>query len=441
MRRWIIAGIMLLAVVGGSGVVFLLQPGDTTQRVAVDTRTPSTSDPGQTAPPDEEVQPERQPLDLEPIEYDLAELDLENGSGALGVPWIASKASQNPDALLQNDQQRRVYALLTACFPARETNPKIDVLFAAKTACFDPKAIHEAATIPDPTDLFDAMHAMDVARPDVFTVCHNGSHKIGLLVFNRAYREYGLDTAVFRQLLSAGRGTCMGGLVHGLLDAVGFVATEPDAYRNVIEACSTSVPSAAGGCGDAVGHSVWDAFENVSTAASVCAYFSSAQMRDDCSEGMLMRMYQRLEQTSKWYSGTATPAEFPRWIDEAVQMCDTWPSTPYPAAPDVDPREGCWRGVVYPMTQPVFYQLRLANGEYPPAKKVMTDMVRQVIGGCETFPARGRDLCLDRLGTYVGHLVMFDRDEARTMCALWPVRVDVCATAAEQRIESAENGA
>ncbi len=441
MRRIVIPAVFAAAVLGGVSAVTLSGTGSEREQILVSVPSTAAVNETEASPAELETQPPRQVLQLEPVAYNLAELDLENDSGALGVPWIDTKDSIDPETFLVNDEQRRIYNLLATCFPARNTNPAVDVLFEAKTVCFDPKAIYEAATISDPTDLFDALHALNLARPDVFAVCHNGSHKIGKLVFERAYRKHGFDVDIFRQLLSAGRSTCMGGLVHGLLDAVGFVADDVSEYRGIIEACASSVRSAAAQCGDAVGHSVWDAFETVSDGAAACAYFADEQMRNDCSEGLLMRKYQRLERTSEWYTGIAGPDEFDRWIAETVANCDSWPSIPYAAAPGVDPREGCWRGVIYPLTQPVFRQLRLTNGEYPQAKEVMLPMVKKIVTACGTFSERGNTLCLERLGVYVGHLVMFDRAEARIMCDLWPQKARTsCNEEAEQRIISAENG-
>ena len=374
-------------------------------------------------------------LDLEPLDPDPAWWLNSQAPGSIGVVWITREGA-DPSSLLKNDTQRQLYEDLRACFPEDASNEE---LFLGKTGCFDEKAIRAAASLPDPTNVFSAIRALNTARPDVFTVCHNASHKVGEIALRRVVKEYGMDKKIIAALLDRGANACMGGLMHGTLDAVGLLAESIDEFAPAVEACLLANPSNLGYCTDAIGHATWDAFADTTSAAEVCSFFKDSQSRRECGEGILMRIYQRKETTDTWYEGTVKDSkDLPRWNAEIIEICKSWPATPFPTAPE-DPREWCWSGSTYLFLKPVFQVLESKGGQIQPVFDELADRFKQTLESCAKFPAPGDTLCMERLGPSVGHLAAFEEEYARKLCALYPdeALAASCTKQALQRIESA----
>jgi hypothetical protein len=398
--------------------------------------TPISSAPPADAPPGSQVATVRTvSLDLPPLEVNENWLVTDPSMGQIGVLWV-EKEGQDASDLVTEPVAKELYGKFLACFEDKTTPQE---LYTGKQGCFDELAITSAASTPDPTHVFDAIYALNVARPDVFTVCHNASHKVGELALRRAHAVYGLDTEVIGYLLSTSRSSCMGGVMHGVLDAVGLIATSVEDFSAVVDACLTSAVALLGYCTDAVGHATWDAFGNVDEAAATCALFPGQVSRRECGEGVLMRMYQRLEPTEPYYGGRLADDQVDGWNDEVVAICDSWPSTPFPTAPDEDPREWCWSGSVYLLFKPVFSVIQDNGGDYELAEAGTRERLSKAIASCLEFPAPGDDLCLDRMGPSVGHAAVFDEVRAEELCGLFPTPAasERCLDKARQRIASA----
>jgi hypothetical protein len=378
-------------------------------------------------------------LDLDPIEVDPSMLT-SGESGGLPVPWL-SPDGQDPYDVLDNDTQRELYEELAVCFPPREANAAIEELYESALSCFDPKTVTAVAALPDPTDVFTAVYALNVARPDLYTVCHQGSHTIGKVALKRVVAKHGFDEDLIRHLIVAGRSTCMGGLVHGVLDSVASMTTDLGVYEKMINACLSATEDKRGYCSDAVGHSSWDAFESAEKTAEVCAIFPEQRLRFECVEGVLMRMYQRKEDIDKtWYNGRVDIVDVPKWNREIADICAKWPSTPFDTAPGEDPRLGCWSGSIYPLFQPLYYHLKLSGGEYQSVKKAIEEVFDMVVETCESYGPAGSEVCLDRLGHFVAHATLFDQSESEMLCRRLPRQVADCITHARLRIENAFEG-
>ncbi len=375
-------------------------------------------------------------LDLPPLEPDPAWWRSSAAPGAIGVVWVSREGS-DPSSLFDNEVQRSLYKDLTACFPENATNEQ---LFKGKSECFDEKVIRAAATTPNPTDVFTAVRAMNTARPDVFTVCHNASHKVGEIALRRVVMEYGMDKEIIAAMLDRGANACMGGLMHGTLDAVGFVAKSVSEFRPAVEACLLANPINLGYCTDAVGHASWDAFFDKTKAAEVCSFFKDEQSRRECGEGILMRIYQRAEVDDLWYEGSITAQEdLDRWNSEVIALCEDWPSKPFAAAPE-NPKEWCWSGSTYLFIKPVFYALeRVSKGDIESAFPEVAARFKKTVESCEKFPAPGDALCLKRLGPSVGHLAAFDKEYAVKLCEMYTNKelMAECSESAVRRIEQA----
>jgi hypothetical protein len=438
MSRRVLAVVLVMFVVAAgttAGVLTTKTSGTST----VAAPTPLTSQAStSTSPPS----PPTIRLVLDPVDIDLASMLEVQGADAVAVPWISPEGT-DPYQYLSNDEQVELYETMVACFPGRETNPSLDDLFRARLECWDPFAIEASSRVPDPTDLFAAIYAMNVSRPDVYTVCHNGSHKIGKITLDRAVAKHGLDEAVLQHLISAGRTSCMGGLVHGVLDAVGFMTSEVEVFAKVIRACMNSSEDAVGYCGDAVGHAAWDAFYDIDKAAEACSHFPTQMSRFECSEGVLMRMYQRNEALdTDWYNGSIELEEVPRWNREVAELCRQWPSTPFPAAPGENPQLGCFSGSIYTMFQPLYHLLKQGQGDHTEVFDEMSLVLDLIIETCQSYGPGGEEVCLFRLGSFVPHAVLFDLEASILLCQRLPASsyVDDCVENSEIRIANALSG-
>lgn len=378
-------------------------------------------------------------LDLPPLDPDPAWWKSPNAPGSIGVPWI-SREGTDPSNFLENDTQRAIYESVSSCFPSPATPEQ---LYEAKVSCFDERIIRAAATTPNPADTFAAVRALNTARPDVFTVCHNASHKVGEIALRRIIPKYGMDKNIIAALLDRGANACMGGLMHGTLDAVGLLVSEIGEFAPAVEACLLANPTNLGYCTDAIGHATWDAFEDVDKAAEVCSFFETERGRRECGEGILMRIYQRGETKSPWFLGNIENDEnLPRWNQEIVEICEAWPTTPFSKSAPENPQEWCWSGSVYLMFKPLFYALEKGQGKIDAVYDEIASRLVLVIDTCGSFPTPGDDICLERMGLSVGHIAAFDVDYAKKLCTLFPtpVTVERCERDAISRIESAFRG-
>jgi len=376
-------------------------------------------------------------IDVAPIEPDPAWWRTSAAPGSVGVTWITREGS-DPSNLLENDAQREMYDSLLSCFPVGASNEE---LFRAKTGCFDEMVIRFAASTPNPADVFSSIRALNTARPDVFTVCHNASHRVGEVALRRIIPVFGIDKDIIAALLDRGASACMGGLMHGTLDAVGLLVSEIPAFKPVVEACLLANPDNLGYCTDAVGHATWDAFGDISKAAEVCSFFETPRTRRECGEGILMRIYQRGETEDRKYAGNIVRDEdLEEWNSAIVDICESWPSTPFSAAAPENPQEWCWSGSVYLFFKPIFYSLSLAKGVIEEAYPAVSTRLAVAIEACGSFPAPGDDLCLERMGPSVGHAGGFEKSYAEKLCQLFPAPVvERCKKDALSRIEAAFN--
>lgn len=375
-------------------------------------------------------------LDLPPLTPYPSWWKSSDAPGAIGVVWV-SREGTDPSNFLENDTQRDIYESLAACFPSPATPEQ---LFEAKVSCFDERVIKSASATPNPTDTFSAVRALNTARPDVFTVCHNASHKVGEIALRRIIPKYGINKDIIAALLDRGGNACMGGLMHGTLDAVGLLVSEIEEFEPAVQACLLANPANLGYCTDAVGHATWDAFKDVAKAAKVCSFFETPQSRAECGEGVLMRIYQRGEKVSRWYVGNIDDdADLARWNSEIAAICKTWPSTPMSSTAPENPQEWCWSGSVYLLFKPLFHILEINQGKIEPAYDKISTRLGMAIDTCESFPAPGDDLCLKRMGPSVGHLGAFEVEYAKKLCSLFPSTsaIERCEVDAISRIDSA----
>jgi len=436
MRRiWLVLIPPLALIFGVSAAVLVTDSPDLPASSPAST-SPMTNAGDLSAPPSAHVPLPLPELDLPPLEPDPAWWRASSAPGSIGVIWVSREGS-DPSGMLENGTQRELYERLVECFPEGATNEE---LYQGKIGCFDERVIRSAASTPNPTDVFAAIRALNTARPDVFTVCHNASHKVGEIALKRIIPVYGVDTDIIAALLDRGANACMGGLMHGTLDAIGLLVSDVEAFTPAVDACLLANPENLGYCTDAVGHATWDAFKDIPKAATVCSFFKTASSRRECGEGILMRIYQREEPNDPWFLGNITnDRDLLRWNEDIAKICQSWPSTPFSAAAPEDPREWCWSGAVYLLFKPLFYSIESRGGKVEEAYDELSARLSLAIKTCSSFPTPGDDLCLGRMGPSVGHIAAFEREYAEKLCQLFPTTsaVERCTKDAFMRIDDA----
>lgn len=447
---FVVAAVLVSAVAAASTVALMLADRGSTgaRRVAP---LPAQSAP----PPSEQEQPdvsasdgpsqrspdladriEVPPLPAGSVAYDP---DVEHAMVA-GVVWVDGVPS-DPTPYLQTDVQRELFDELNECFP-RDIVGDAVAMGVAKDTCYDPLVVALAHDTPAPFDLFSAIRGLNAARPELFTLCHNSSHTVGEITFKRFAAVSSVDTDAMRGLIEAGGPACMGGLVHGVYDAFGLSDPEVSEFPAMIEACLTS-HDLLGYCSDAVGHAAWDAYEEFAPAVAACSWWQDETWWFFCAEGIIMRVFQRLEPLDQFYAGTSAPEHMDRWVDEVTDICARWPET-WPAGsvsppPVDDPRTGCWRGSMYLLMKPLGSALQRNANDWDAAAELQLELLPQIDDACGRFGSVGAELCRSHMGPFVGHFSTFDYDAATVMCGVLR-EVDVCVEGAHERIRAALAG-
>lgn len=432
MRRVLVFVVPVLALIIGISSAFFLNSAPTDESTKISSPSSNVSANENSTPHSQIPMPV---LDVPTLEPDPAWWQGSAPPGSIGVVWV-SKEGSDPSNLFTANVQKTIYEDLSSCFPKNATN---EDLFEAKVSCFDEKVIKIAASTPNPVDVFVSINALNVARPDVFTVCHNASHRVGEVALKRVHKVHGLDKEIIAALLDRGGSACMGGLMHGVMDAVANLVVNVEDYKPAIEACLLANPDTLGYCTDAVGHATWDTFRKVLPAAEVCSFFQTPSSRRECGEGILMRMYQREETTDSWYLGNTSDEDLPRWNKGVADICASWPKTPFAAAPEEDPREWCWSGSVYLLFKPIFAVMEEKVNQDKDQFEGISTRLSAAISVCQGFPAPGDDRCLERMGPSVGHIAGFEKEPAKQLCLLFPTQaaIERCTKDALSRIDDA----
>lgn len=437
----LIAAVMAIGVVGGVGMASL-GAGENRREVPVNTQTPEATQPTQDG--DESglsVYPavtagER--LDLPPLEINIDDwVEREVPSSITGVLWVQGKPTDVSVGVFENDTQMDLYKKVAACFPAREVDPKPEDLYRAKAECFDRTAVELAASTPDPTDVFMALRGLSLARPDVFTLCHNASHKVGEIALRRLFSVRGADYDTMYRFIQTGAIACQGGLVHGVYDALGKMKLSIEEFEPAVKACEQN-PQLAGQCSDAVGHASWDAFEDVPSTLKVCSYWAADWAQQTCVEGVLMRMYQRLEPGNRFYSGALKGEEADRFIEETASICLNWPAEEVPGLL-ADPRALCYQGVPYLLVKPILHLTESNGGNYELVRDEAKRLVRGIVSACGQYKD-GSTYCTDRLSYYLLGATVYDVEEVAVLCEEIPQKRETCVAQAREKMANVEKG-
>jgi hypothetical protein len=378
------------------------------------------------------------PLNLPPLEINIDEwVTQEVPVNMTGVLWVQGKPTDVSTGVFENETQKSLYEDLAGCFPAREADPKPEELNAAKASCFDRKAVEIAASTPDPTDAFMALRGLSLARPDVFTLCHNASHKVGEIALRRLFAVRGADYETMYRYIQTGAIACQGGLVHGVYDALGKMKLTVEEFEPAVKACERNL-QLAGQCSDAVGHASWDSFGEVPSTLKVCSYWGQTWAQQTCVEGVLMRMYQRLEPTDPFYSGAVKGAEADRFIRKTAAICLDWPDAEV-ANLLADPKTLCYQGMPYLLVKPILHLTETNGGNYALVKTEAKRLVGEIVKACGEY-GEGSTYCTDRLSYYLLGATVFDVEEVAILCEVIPQNRETCVGQAEEKLANAEKG-
>jgi hypothetical protein len=377
-------------------------------------------------------------LNLPPLEINIDDwVSKEVPVNMTGVLWVQGESTDVSRGVFENDAQKTLYQELAECFPARESNPRPEDLNQAKANCFDRKVVGMAASTPDPTNVFMALRGLSLARPDVFTLCHNASHKVGEIALRRLFAERGTDYATMYRFIQTGAIACQGGLVHGVYDALGKMNLSIEEFEPAVKACEKNM-QLAGQCSDAVGHASWDAFQEIPPTLKVCSYWSESWAQQTCVEGVLMRMYQWLETEDGFYSGAVKGAEADRFIKETADICLNWPADKIQGLL-ADPKQLCYQGMPYLLVKPILHLTESNGGKYDLVKDEAKRLVGKIVQACGAY-GDGSKYCTDRLSYYLLGATVYDLEEVEVLCEVVPQPRETCVGQAREKLANAEKG-
>lgn len=380
------------------------------------------------------------PLDLPKIDIDIEKmLTKDDGlSMQTGVLWLEG-VPKNVDEIFENDTQREVFKTLSSCYPSRDSNPTPEQLYAATLDCSERAAITAAATVKDPSDVFMALRGLSLARPDVFTLCHNASHKVGEIAFRRLYAARGIDYDGMFRLLQTGAIACQGGLVHGVYDAFGYMKPPLEEFEHAVSACERN-EQIVGQCSDAVGHAAWDAYGTIEKAILACRSWDTDAYQQICAEGILMRKFQRMESTDPFYIGAVFGAEADRFIKVATDSCSEWSTSPIEGILRQNPRALCFESSTYLLAKPLLALTQRNGGDYQAVETEAKRLIGVITDTCNTY---GKDApyCLGKLGWYLLGVTVYDLDATKRLCESLPKEyVATCQSNATEKLTNVERG-
>jgi hypothetical protein len=242
---------------------------------------------------------------------------------------------------------------------------------------------------------FPVLAAVMRDHPELNDTCHEGGHAGGDLVITELGERY--EDALGR----IGR-ECLGGVQHGILDALGATSPSVDDVVSVAKVCEQVGP-AGPECAHGIGHAAWDAFEDFDLAAGSACGAMNLELLEQCGHGIVMRYYER--------NGLPETLDDLDWLlDDLVELCATqWPDGNSPAG---DPlKAGCWYGIGYAMWYPLFVTKYSAH---EPAD--LRDAVAQISATCARLEPQGQARCDSESGRYLASISYWEKPVAEELC-------------------------
>ena len=310
------------------------------------------------------------------------------------------------------------YDCLLTCLPDKSTSWSSPELVWA-TPCINTQ-LGQISRFVEPESFFPAMTAVMRDYPDLADTCHDGSHdaaKNSILVFKR-------DFATMLRLAPGADIACVGGFMHGVLDALGFVEIKPEDIVGIGEACTEAHPKEVTECAHAMGHAAWDVYQDTEKAVFVgCKAFLIKDFLD-CTNGLVMRRFQRLG-----YTGHLN--EIDAVIKDGLDLCaNHWPAGKIDDGTDF--RIGCWSGVAYQMWYGFAFARQLTELDEPDVKA----FIAKVTSTCSKFPKVAApeypqygslvNYCDIETGRYLAEASVLDQKRGEQLCSYSKGDVDMC---------------
>lgn len=197
-------------------------------------------------------------------------------AAAFGVAAYALLPGTSPAPEPQRGYVERLELCVTSFAVASQSQ-----LSEPASECFA-TVLAEAALAGKIPDIEPALRSLDVEAP---MLCHTPAHYAGAIVFEDPDRWLELvdkiDTTV-----------CTSGLLHGAIEQLARLNWSLDEWAPVIEWCqSASKRDPSPECAHAIGHAVWDTYEDRASSAAVCAKFMWALWEAFCAEGVVMQEF------------------------------------------------------------------------------------------------------------------------------------------------------
>jgi hypothetical protein len=319
------------------------------------------------------------------------------------------------------------YDCLLTCLPEKSTSWSSAELVWA-TPCINTQ-LGQVSRFVEPETFFPAMTALMRDYPDLADTCHDGSHdaaKNSILVFKR-------DFATMLRLAPGADIACVGGFMHGVLDALGFVEIKPEDIVGIGEACNEAHPKEVTECAHAMGHAAWDVYQDTEKAVFVgCKAFLIKDFLD-CTNGLVMRRFQRLG-----YKGDLE--EIDAVIKDGVELCtNRWPTGKIDDGTDF--RIGCWSGVAYQMWYGFAYARKLTELTEPDVKA----FIEKVTSTCNKFPKVSApeypeyggsvNYCDVETGRYLAEASILDQTRGEQLCSYSKGDIAMCKRELSEYIE------
>ena len=351
---------------------------------------------------------------------------------ALTEEWPSADQVQHDYAPAQQltGIQREIYHCLRMCLPS-DPDDWAGLYLASARKCFDERAV-EVVKKAGLIDVWAVVHSLLAGWPNLTYFCHSTGHATGSAAITDT------DITIQDAILSIGA-DCLGGAMHGVLDAFGATKPSVPEFEKMIRTCEahTDPTNVLFYCSDGTGHAAWDAYEDYAKTTEICGLWTALEMRLACDEGVLMRQYERKLRPPDgdgFYIGNNIN-EYRTWAAQTVKICDAWEKVSTRHV-DEEPADGCHRGIQYVLGMATTY---LVRSEHLGNWREKTD-IKQWLGAfadaCASFDERGEALCRATDGKSIASIAAYDLVGATELCNLWKDRREACIKDATLHIES-----
>lgn len=245
----------------------------------------------------------------------------------------------------------------------------------------------------------------DILRehPSLTDVCHQPSHAVA------ANSTTPVQEEMIGHLESEELRVCDWGIIHGLLDRYADAGTLKDVVALLGHCETLEDPGARSGCGDSVGHALYETVGEFSRAAEACTLHP--KVLDACVSGVFMQFFSPVAPSDKGDQlGSAVP------VDTLPELCRSVVG---------DVRTSCQRATYYAYSQilgPIRYRMSKSDR---PGKVFVDEFLPGYLQGmafCESHGGPGGAGCAEDLSRMTLQLLLpfDDPDLLGAVCDVAP---------------------